>query len=434
LSSPSKEQARSIIKALRVGTVPEDGLEHYAVGLDREMHELNRQLDFAQKGNGELKFIRGAYGSGKTFLTSLVSAEALKRNFVVSKVVISQSDTPMHKFEVVYRKICQNMRLPGDRVNALASVLDRWFYSLEEQVTDIDGLDEDDPGFLEAISQRVDSHLHAVADKSGRFAACIKAYHRLQFHEDFIKSRGILDWMCGDTNVAAGIKREAGVKGDLARNDVFTFLRGMLELFRRAGHPGLLLVLDEAETIRHKSYRSDLRSKALELLREMVDKVSDNNLPGLVLMVTGTPELFESPLGIPALEPLHQRITVEFDEDPSTDNLRQPQIRLRSFDLDRLKEVAHKIRDIYPADNPERLIKRVDADFLDHMLEKFQDGFGESLGVTPRLFLRALIDILDRVDQHEHFDPYQHNALSEARFASLELSSEELSALQELKS
>jgi hypothetical protein len=430
LSNLDKDQAQTIIKALRAGTVPDRGLEHFAVGLDREMTVLTKQLDYVAKGHGDIKFVRGDFGSGKTFLTSLVGAEALNRNFVVSKVVISQGDTPLYKFEEVYRKICQNMLLPGNRPNALSSVLERWFYNLEEQVREFEELDEDDPGFLEAVNRKVDSQLQSIGDKSGRFASCIKAFHRLQFEDEFIKARGLLDWMCGDKKVAATAKKEADIKGDLTKNDVYTFLRGMLELFRKAGHPGLLLVLDEVETIRH--YNKNLRGKALEVLRDIVDKVLSNNLPGLLLMVTGTPALYESEEGIPALEPLNQRVKVTFGDDPSTDNLRQTQIRLHPLDSEGLNLVAHKIREIYPADHPERLQQKVDDDFIDHLLNSFEQRFGERLGVSPRLFLRAVVDILDRVDQYDHFDPYTHDALSDASLQSFELSSEEQSVLETL--
>ena len=424
MSQLSKSQAQTIIKALRAGTVPDQGLHHYAVGLDREMEMFKSQIDYVSKGHGDLKFIRGDFGSGKTFLTSLVGAEALKQNFVVSKVVISQSDTPLYKFEEVYRKICKNMILPGDRPDALASVLDRWFYSIEEQIADFEGLDDDDPGYLDAVANRVDNQLESIGDKAGRFASCIKAYHRLQFQDNYSKARGILDWMCGDSKVAAPAKREADIKGDLERSDVFTFLRGMLELFRKAGHPGMLLILDEVETIRH--YPSNLRDKALEILRDYVDKIYAKNLPGLLLVVTGTPALYESEKGIPALEPLHQRVVVQFDEDASTDNLRQTQIRLQALNSDKLKLVAHKIRDIYPADHPDRLKLKVDDDYLQHLLSRFK----RKDGVSPRLFIRALIDILDRVDLHASFDPKTHNAFNPTLFESFDLNEEERSDLQ----
>ena len=130
--------------------------------------------------------------------------------------------------------------------------------------------------------------------------------------------------------------------------------------------------------------------------------------------------------GIPALEPLHQRVVVQFDEDASTDNLRQTQIRLQALNSDKLKLVAHKIRDIYPADHPDRLKLKVDDDYLQHLLSRFK----RKDGVSPRLFIRALIDILDRVDLHASFDPKTHNAFNPTLFESFDLNEEERSDLQ----
>ena len=97
----SREQALTIINALRSGTVPPEGLEHYAVGLEEQMKIVRDQRSYVAQGRGAYKFLRGAYGSGKTFLTSLASAEALADNFLVSKVVISVADTPLIKMKKV---------------------------------------------------------------------------------------------------------------------------------------------------------------------------------------------------------------------------------------------------------------------------------------------------------------------------------------------
>lgn len=39
-------------------------------------------------------------------------------------------------------------------------------------------------------------------------------------------------------------------------------------------------------------------------------------------------------------------------------------------------------------------------------------GFGGCVAVAPRLFLRELVDVLDRVDQHEAYEPQEHYTLN----------------------
>lgn len=406
--SIDETQARSIIGALRVGTVPSSGLEHFAVGLDRQIEAICEQLDAVAKGASDFKFIRGEYGSGKTFLTSLACAEALSRKFVVSKVVISLADTPLHQLDEVYRKICQGIELSGGR-KGLKKLIDTWLYDVEEQVVDSDGLEDDDPEFLTAVERRIDNRLHQIGEQAGRFAACLKAYHRLQFEDDFINSQGILDWLAGDSKVGHSVKKFAGVKGDIDNTDVYAFLSGLLELFRQCGQKGFLIVLDEVETVTRQ--RADLRKKGLEILRQLVDSLSNNAFKGLYLMVTGTSDFFDGENGTRQLPPLYERIKVDFKEH-GMDNLRQPQIRLGAFDESRLKLVARKIVEIYPTKQRQAIERKVNQPFLDELVGEFSSAFQGQIHVTPRLFLRELVDVLDLVDQHEEYNPARDHKLN----------------------
>src|SRR5215210_6869078 len=114
----NRRSARDIVDALRNGTVPRAGLHEYAVGLERHMEAMEEQLERVASGRGEVKFVRGEYGAGKTFLTHLLSESALKKRFVVSNVVISK-DTPLHKMEEVYHEIVANLSTPRRKTTAL---------------------------------------------------------------------------------------------------------------------------------------------------------------------------------------------------------------------------------------------------------------------------------------------------------------------------
>ncbi|MCQ2501595.1 MAG: ATP-binding protein, partial [Lachnospiraceae bacterium] len=57
-----------IITSLRRGTVPDAGLARLAVGLETEESVISDQLEFTAAGHADCKFIRGEYGSGKTFV------------------------------------------------------------------------------------------------------------------------------------------------------------------------------------------------------------------------------------------------------------------------------------------------------------------------------------------------------------------------------
>ena len=88
------------------------------------------------------------------------------------------------------------------------------------------------------------------------------------------------------------------MKGDIDHFGAMSFLQGVLTVLRDSGHPGLLVVLDEVETIQR--VRGDVRDKSLNALRQLIDEVDSGRFPGLYLMITGTPAFFDGPQGVQA--------------------------------------------------------------------------------------------------------------------------------------
>lgn len=428
LKTLDKATATGIMNALRAGTVPSDGLHHFAVGLDQQMDVLREQREWVKSGRSAFKFVRGSYGSGKTFLTSLAAAEATEDDFLVSKVVVSATDTPLYKLSSVYRRLCQNLSLTDRKGGSLQTLVDRWLYRLEDQVIEIDGIDEDDDAFPEAVAKKVETNLVRVGERAGRLAVCLKAYHKAKYDNRFSDARGLLDWMSGDNKVGFDVKKLADVTGRVENWDVVPFLRGWLELMESSGYSGLLLVLDEVETVLR--LRRPERLKSLEVLRQLIDAIENNELPGLHLVMTGTPDFFEGVNGVPSLQPLHERIRVTgHGDEPS--NLRQPQIELPTLDCDRLYAVATKIRSLYPTPHPEALETRVPDAFITALVNDMTAGFGGRVEVVPRIFLREFVHILDLVDQHPDYDPLRSYKFERDRIEAEFLNSMEREAVSD---
>ena len=60
-------ERETIIQALRAGVVPRVGLQHIQVGRALETKEMIRDIERIADGGATIRFIIGAYGSGKTF-------------------------------------------------------------------------------------------------------------------------------------------------------------------------------------------------------------------------------------------------------------------------------------------------------------------------------------------------------------------------------
>lgn len=186
------------------------------------------------------------------------------------------------------------------------------------------------------------------------------------------------------------------------------FLAGLLTVLRDSGRPGLVLVLDEVETLQRM--RADSREK-LNALRQLLDEMDSGRYPGLFLLVTGTSAFFDGPQGIQRLPPLAQRIHTDFATDSRFDNPRAVQIRLPGFNLDSLVSVGARVRGLFAdqATDGARVRNVVDNVYLQDLARAVAGRLGGRAGVAPRIFLKKLVaDVLDRVDQFSDFDPRRH--------------------------
>jgi len=101
--------------------------------------------------------------------------------------------------------------------------------------------------------------------------------------------------------------------------------------------------------------------------------------------------------------------------DARFDSPRAVQLRLPGFDLDRLRELGRRVRDLYlaTAREADRVASTVDDAYVGQLAAAVTGGLGGQVGVAPRVFLRKLVaDVLDRVDEHLDFDPRSDYALT----------------------
>jgi len=441
--SISQQRRADIIDALRRGTVPQYGLDALAVGLAPFEAAFEAELESVAHGRGQFKAVRGEYGSGKTFVARWLRERAHRLGFACAEVQISETETPLHRLETVYRRLIERLTTADSPSGAFRNILEAWFFALEEDVIAQGEVDPDDvSALMQATDALMEKRLGEVVRAAPAFALTLRAYRRalLEGREDL--ADGLLAWMAGQPNIAAAIKRYANIKGDIDHFGALSFLQGVLTILKDSGHPGLLLVLDEVETLQRM--RGDVRDKSLNALRQLMDEIDSGRFPGLYLVITGTPPFFEGPMGVQRLPPLAQRLAVDFTTEARFDNPRAVQIRLKGFDVDALCEVGRKVRDLYLEGKLEgsarvglesqaagdagsstegglgckrraRLLEVVDDAYVADLARAVTGALGGKVGIAPRVFLKKLVgEVLDRVDQHADFDPRRHYALTVA--------------------
>jgi hypothetical protein len=423
----SPQRRADILDALRRGTVPRSGLDVLAVGLGGFESVFEEELARVRTGGTGFKAVRGEYGSGKTFFGRWLQERARKLGFATSEVQVSETETPLHQLGTVYRRLVERLSTSEVPSNAFRSVLDGWFFALEQDVLAEGALRADDhEGVLEATAALMERRLTGISSTAPAFAAALRAYRRALADGETEIAEGLIAWLAGQPNVAAKVKRYAFVKGEVDHFTAMAFLQGLLVVLRDSGFAGLVFVLDEVETLQRM--RGDVRDKALNALRQLIDEVDSGRFPGLYLVVTGTPAFFDGPMGARRLAPLAQRLHVDFSGEARFDNPRAVQVRLHGFSRALLEEVGRKVRDLYAegASGRSRVLLLADDGYVGQLASAVTGELGGKVGVVPRIFLKKLVaEVLDRIDQFADFDPRKDYQLT---VAEAELTRQEKSA------
>jgi hypothetical protein len=396
---PGRLESISIINALRRGTVPAGGLERIAVGLDVEEGVIGRQLDYVAQGGADVKFIRGEYGSGKTFLVARSLEIARNKGFVTSHVVISPA-TPLHKLRGIYQQVCANLRT-GEEEHALKTIVDNWLFSIEERLLAISGSGGGDAALEPATEKEIEAALAGISEMNSALAATLRTYYRANNAGEFSTAQAALGWIAAEPNIGRDLKAKAGIKGDVDDSIAFIFLRGLVAIIHGAGYSGLAIAIDELETT--QGLQRNQREKSYQQLVRIIDAIDGGGMPRCYFLFTGTPALFEGSRGIRSLPPLYDRISVE--QEGAFRNPRQPQVILSKFDTAKLELVALKVFDVYAQAYSEPDRERVSHRFIRAMIKKITTRFGGRVDVIPRIFLKEFVDILDKCELYADYNP-----------------------------
>jgi BREX system ATP-binding protein BrxC/D len=389
----------NIINALRRGTVPAGGLERIAVGLEIEEDAIARQLDYVAQGGGDTKFIRGEYGSGKTFLVARALEIARSKGFVTAQVVISPQ-SPLHKLRGIYQQVASSLRTQEEE-HALKTITDNWLFAIEERLLSVGASGTDDAKLQSATEREIEASLAGISEMNTALAAALRTYYRANNAGDFALAQAALGWIAAEPNIGRDFKVKAGIRGDIDDTIAFIFLRGLVAIIHGAGYQGLAIAVDEMETT--QGLQRSQREKGYQTLVTIIDALDRGEMPRCYFLFTGTPALYDGSRGIRSVPPLHDRISVV--QDDAFKNPRQPQIVLAKFDTAKLEQVALKVLDVYARAYSEPDRERVSHRFIHAMIKKITTRFGGRIDIIPRIFLKEFVDILDKCELYDDYNP-----------------------------
>lgn len=229
----------------------------------------------------------------------------------------------------------------------------------------------------------------------------MRAYYRAQLEADQEKAGTALAWLRGSRSVPGAMLRAIGVRGHLEEDQVFPRLSALLEVIRGGRLQGLLLLVDELELVRRMPHARQ-REQAYETLRLLIDEAGENDLPGCLLVFTGTDQLFDDMrYGMGSYEALAHRIAPPETQEGLV-SMRQPVVSLEPLDKTMLLQVAQAVRRIHGVAYGWDAQGRVPDPTLQHLVETWTSFGSGDVDRLPRPTLRHLVHVLDLCEENPH--------------------------------
>ena len=224
----SSIQARRMIEAFRLGIVPRQDVELFTFGRERQIEIIETALKRLAQGTGDVFIVEGEYGTGKTHLLEYFHHRALLQGMVTSLVQFDPLEVTPHRPKRVYRELVHNLRfLVGDREEGFRDLLHR--------------------------ARDLDLHDHVF------LGPVLDKLRRLDWGN--IQTEVFWQWVEGESTkeYATEMRSPFRVRGGQRIPALYDFstaadfycniISGLSHIARALGLKGLVLLIDEAETV-----------------------------------------------------------------------------------------------------------------------------------------------------------------------------------------
>ena len=320
--------SKRLLEAFRLGIVPHQDIEYFTFGRGFELSEIEVGLKRLQQGVGDVYLVEGGYGSGKTHLLEYIHHMSVKYGFVTTYCELSVQETPLYRPKRVYRELVHNLRYIKQ--------------SSEYRYRDL---------LKEGARMQIHDHC---------FLTPVLRYLR-NFDDADTKNEVFWQWIEGESTkeyaidprspfrVRGGQKIPALYDYSTAADYYSYILSGLSSLANKSGSGGIVIILDEVETITH-IWEYDLYNRGLNFLEGLIQAALDKDdlkkLDHRMLhnRVRPTPYIYKDChiLLILASTPIHGLRGFE-----GVRELIQKRILLRKFSRPELELIYNNLYDVY---------------------------------------------------------------------------------------
>lgn len=403
-----KRIAQTVLNSLKGGVVPRIGLPYITVGRKAEIEALLHDVDVIQEGGASFRFIVGRYGSGKSFLLQTI------RNYVMDKnlVVVDGDLSPERRLQgskgqglATYRELIQNLSTKTrPEGGALTLILDRWINSVQMQVSQETGLNNDDPKFEQAVDQKIYGVISSLNElvHGFDFAKLLNMYYHAYMNGDDETKAKVVKWFRGEYSHKTEAKKELGVDIIISDSDWYEYLKLFATFFRQAGYAGLMIMIDELVNI-YKIPNAISRQYNYEKILTMYNDTLQGKAKYLGIIMCGTPQAIEDRRrGVYSYEALRSRLATGKFAQAGARDMYAPVIKLEPLTAEEMVVLTEKLADMHAGlYGYERTI--TDDDLVQFIKIEYA-RVGADTNITPREIIRDFIELLDIVWQNPQTD------------------------------
>ena len=403
-----KRIAQTVLNSLKGGVVPRIGLPYITVGRKAEIEALLHDVDVIQEGGASFRFIVGRYGSGKSFLLQTIRNYVMDKNFVV----VDGDLSPERRLQgskgqglATYRELIPNLSTKTrPEGGALTLILDRWINSVQMQVSQETGLNNDDPKFEQAVDQKIYGVISSLNElvHGFDFAKLLNMYYHAYMNGDDETKAKVVKWFRGEYSHKTEAKKELGVDIIISDSDWYEYLKLFATFFRQAGYAGLMIMIDELVNI-YKIPNAISRQYNYEKILTMYNDTLQGKAKYLGIIMCGTPQAIEDRRrGVYSYEALRSRLATGKFAQAGARDMYAPVIKLEPLTAEEMLVLTEKLADMHAGlYGYERTIT---DDDLAQFIKIEYARVGADTNITPREIIRDFIELLDIVWQNPQTD------------------------------
>ena len=352
MSTIRARERDAVLQSLRAGVVPRIGQHLVQVGRLKEIEALLKDIERCADGGSAIRFVIGAYGSGKTFFLNLIRSIALEKRMVTVHADLSpdrrlqaSGGQARSLYSELMRNISTRAKAEGGAMNSI----------VERFITDV--LKESREGG-QSPGTLIHERLEQLAELTGGydFAEVVACYWRGHDTGNEQLKGDAVRWLRAEFSTKTDARAALGVRTIIDDQNFYDHLKLMARFVRLAGFSGLMVSLDEMVNL-YKIANTQSRVANYEQILRILNDSLQGAAVGLGVLMGGTPEfLMDTRRGLYSYVALQSRLAENsFAKDGMVD-FSSPVLGLSSLTPEDFYLLISKIRHVQASGDSEKYL------------------------------------------------------------------------------